>query len=108
MTNFIMNAGEIAVSSPMAPVTPPYPGVVGRFIVFASTVTADMLFLFCSQERFVSNAVAHDYRRFQTSEFFLYGIPASDLLVTPVASVVAVARPIMGMQTTLPINNGPY
>jgi sodium-dependent dicarboxylate transporter 2/3/5 len=48
------------------------------------------------------NAIAYDSKQFSTGEFFLYGIPASVLLMAVVALCAAVIWPIMGMPVTLP------
>ena len=100
MTNFIMNVAAIAISLPVALVIAPYLGVAGEVIVFASLVTAGMPFLLLVGA--APNAIAYDSKQFSTGEFFLYGIPASVLLMALVALAVAVVWPIMGMEITLP------
>ena len=100
MTNFIMNVAAIAISLPVALVIAPYLGVAGQVIVFASLVTAGMPFLLLVGA--APNAIAYDSKQFSTGEFFLYGIPASVLLMAVVALAVTVIWPIMGMQITLP------
>ena len=48
------------------------------------------------------NAIAYTSRQFTTGEFFLYGIPASILLMVITWIAVAVIWPIMGMPISLP------
>jgi sodium-dependent dicarboxylate transporter 2/3/5 len=69
--------------------------VAGEVILFASLVTAGMPFLLLVGA--APNAIAYDSKQFTTGEFFLYGIPASILLMAVVALCVAVIWPIMGM-----------
>jgi len=95
MTNFIMNVAAIAISLPVALVIAPYLGVSGQVILFASLVTAGMPFLLLVGA--APNAIAYDSRQFTPGEFFLYGIPASILLMLVVALAVWVIWPIMGM-----------
>jgi len=99
MTNFIMNVAAIAISLPVALVIAPYLGVSGEVILFASLVTAGMPFLLLVGA--APNAIAYDSRQFTPGEFFLYGLPASILLMVVVAFAVFVLWPIMGMQVTL-------
>jgi sodium-dependent dicarboxylate transporter 2/3/5 len=47
------------------------------------------------------NAIAYDSKQFTTAEFFLYGIPASILLLVAVGFSVLVLWPLMGMPITL-------
>ncbi len=47
------------------------------------------------------NAIAYDSKQFTTGEFFLYGIPASILLMVVVGIAVYFIWPIMGMSVTL-------
>ena len=100
MTNFIMNVAAITISLPVALVIAPYLGVAPEVILFASLVTAGMPFLLLVGA--APNAIAYDSKQFSTGEFFLYGIPASVLLMIVVAFVVRVLWPIMGMPVTLP------
>ncbi len=95
MTNFIMNVAAIAISLPVALVIAPYLGVAGEVILFASLVTAGMPFLLLVGA--APNAIAYDSKQFTTGEFFLYGIPASVLLMLIVALAVGVIWPVMGM-----------
>ncbi len=95
MTNFIMNVAAIAISLPVALVIAPYLGVAGEVILFASLVTAGMPFLLLVGA--APNAIAYDSKQFTTGEFFLYGIPASILMMVVVAFAVFVLWPIMGM-----------
>ncbi|MBW2246218.1 MAG: SLC13/DASS family transporter [Deltaproteobacteria bacterium] len=99
MTNFIMNVAAIAISLPVALVIAPYLGVAPEVILFASLVTAGMPFLLLVGA--APNAIAYDSKMFTTGEFFLYGIPASIMLMAVVAFAVYVLWPIMGMPVTL-------
>jgi len=100
MTNFIMNVAAIAISLPVALVIAPYLGVAGEVILFASLVTAGMPFLLLVGA--APNAIAYNSKQFTPGEFFLYGIPASVMLMAVVALCCAVIWPIMGMPVTLP------
>ncbi len=100
MTNFIMNVAAIAISLPVALVIAPYLGVSGEVILFASLVTAGMPFLLLVGA--APNAIAYDSKQFTTGEFFLYGVPASILLMGVVALAVYVIWPLMGMSITIP------
>ncbi len=95
MTNFIMNVAAIAISLPVALVIAPYLGVAGEVILFASLVTAGMPFLLLVGA--APNAIAYDSGQFTTAEFFLYGIPASILLMVVTGFSVYVLWPLMGM-----------
>ena len=95
MTNFIMNVAAIAISLPVALVIAPYLGVAPEVILFASLVTAGMPFLLLVGA--APNAIAYDSRQFSTGEFFLYGIPASILLMIVTGFAVYVLWPLMGM-----------
>lgn len=99
MTNFIMNVAAIAISLPVALVIAPYLGVAGEVILFASLVTAGMPFLLLVGA--APNAIAYDSKQFTTAEFFLYGIPASILLMIVVGFAVFILWPIMGMPITI-------
>ena len=99
MTNFIMNVAAIAISLPVALVIAPYLGVAGEVILFASLVTAGMPFLLLVGA--APNAIAYDSKQFSTAEFFLYGLPASILLMGVVAIAVFFLWPLMGMPVTL-------
>ncbi|MFH1672604.1 MAG: SLC13 family permease [Pseudomonadota bacterium] len=100
MTNFIMNVAAIAISLPVALVIAPYLGVAGEVILFASLVTAGMPFLLLVGA--APNAIAYDSKQFSTGEFFLYGIPASIILMAVVALCVGVIWPILGMPISVP------
>jgi len=100
MTNFIMNVAAIAISLPVALVIAPYLGVAGEVILFASLVTAGMPFLLLVGA--APNAIAYDSKQFTTGEFFLYGIPASILLMAAVGLAAAVIWPLLGMPVTVP------
>ena len=99
MTNFIMNVAAIAISLPVALVIAPYLGVAGEVILFASLVVAGMPFLLLVGA--APNAIAYDSKQFSTAEFFLYGVPASVLLMAVTALCVTVIWPILGMPITL-------
>jgi sodium-dependent dicarboxylate transporter 2/3/5 len=99
MTNFIMNVAAIAISLPVALVIAPYLGVAGEVILFASLVVAGMPFLLLVGA--APNAIAYDSKQFSTGEFFLWGIPASILLMIVTGFAVYVLWPIMGMPILL-------
>jgi len=100
MTNVIMNVAAIAISLPVALVIAPYLGVTGEVILFAALVTAGMPFLLLVGA--APNAIAYDSKQFTTGEFFLYGIPASIILMIVTGFAVFVLWPLMGMSVTLP------
>ncbi|MCD4721999.1 MAG: SLC13 family permease [Desulfobacula sp.] len=95
MTNFIMNVAAIAISLPVALVIAPYLGVAPEVILFSALIVAGMPFLLLVGA--APNAIAYDSKQFTTGEFFLFGIPASILLMILVGIAVAVIWPIMGM-----------
>jgi sodium-dependent dicarboxylate transporter 2/3/5 len=95
MTNVIMNVAAIAISLPVALVIAPYLGVAGEVILFSALVTAGMPFLLLVGA--APNAIAYDSGQFTTAEFFLYGIPASILLMIITGFAVFVLWPMMGM-----------
>ncbi len=95
MTNVIMNVAAIAISLPVALVIAPYLGVAGEVILFSALVTAGMPFLLLVGA--APNAIAYDSGQFTTAEFFLYGIPASVLLMIATGFAVYVLWPIQGM-----------
>ena len=95
MTNFLMNVAAIAISLPVALVLASYIGVAPDVILFTSLVMAGMPFLLLVGA--APNAIAYESRQFTPAEFFLYGIPASILLITVVGFAVYVLWPIMGM-----------
>ena len=99
MTNFIMNVAAIAISLPVALVIAPYLKVAPEIILFASLVTAGMPFLLLVGA--APNAIAYDSKQFTSGEFFLYGIPASILLMLVVALAALVIWPLMGMPVTV-------
>lgn len=100
MTNFIMNVAAIAISLPVALVIAPYLGVSGEVILFASLVTAGMPFLLLVGA--APNAIAYDSKQFTSGEFFMYGIPASVLLMVLVGLAAGVIWPLMGMPVVIP------
>jgi sodium-dependent dicarboxylate transporter 2/3/5 len=95
MTNVIMNVAAIAISLPVALVIAPYLGVAGEVILFAALVTAGMPFLLLVGA--APNAIAYDSGQFTTAEFFLYGIPASVLLMIVTGFGVYLLWPLQGM-----------
>jgi len=95
MTNFIMNVAAIAISLPVALVVAPYLGVAGEVILFSSLIVAGMPFLLLVGA--APNAIAYDSGQFSTGEFFLYGIPASIILMIVTAFAVYILWPLMGM-----------
>jgi sodium-dependent dicarboxylate transporter 2/3/5 len=99
MTNVIMNVAAIAISLPVALVIAPYLGVAGEVILFAALVTAGMPFLLLVGA--APNAIAYDSGQFTTGEFFLYGIPASIILILVTGFAVFFLWPLMGMPVTL-------
>ena len=101
MTNFIMNVAAIAISLPVALVIAPYLGVAAEVILFSSLVAAGMPFLLLVGA--APNAIAYDSKMFTPGEFFLYGIPASIILMIVVAFAVLVLWPLMGMPVTVPV-----
>jgi len=95
MTNVIMNVAAIAISLPVALVIAPYLGVAGEVILFSALVTAGMPFLLLVGA--APNAIAYDSGQFTTAEFFLYGIPASVLLMIATGFAVYMLWPLQGM-----------
>jgi len=95
MTNFIMNVAAIAISLPVALVIAPYLGVSAHVILFASLVTAGMPFLLLVGA--APNAIAYDSKQFTPGQFFMYGIPASIVLMLVVAFSIYILWPLMGM-----------
>ena len=98
MTNFIMNVAAIAISLPVALVIAPYLGVAPEVILFASLVTAGMPFVLLVGA--APNAIAYNSRQFSSGEFFMYGVPASILLMILVAFAARIIWPLMGMPVT--------
>jgi sodium-dependent dicarboxylate transporter 2/3/5 len=83
----------------VALVIAPYLGVAPEVILFASLVTAGMPFLLLVGA--APNAIAYDSKMFSTGEFFLYGIPASIMLMVVVGLASYILWPLMGMPVTL-------
>ncbi len=100
MTNFIMNVAAIAISMPVALVLAPYLSVAPEVVLFASLVVAGMPFLLLVGA--APNAIAYGSKQFTSGEFFLYGIPASILLMIVIGLFVWVIWPAMGMPVMLP------
>jgi sodium-dependent dicarboxylate transporter 2/3/5 len=99
MTNFIMNVAAIAISLPVALVLAPYLGVAPEVIIFAALVAAGMPFLLLVGA--APNAIAYNSKQFTTGEFFLYGLPASLLLMIVIGFFVWFVWPLMGMPVLL-------
>ncbi|MCP4199110.1 MAG: SLC13/DASS family transporter, partial [Proteobacteria bacterium] len=99
MTNIIMNVAAIAISLPVALVIAPYLGVAPEVVLFASLATAGMPFLLLVGA--APNAIAYESGQFTTGEFFLWGIPASILLMIITALFVWLIWPAMGMPVYL-------
>ncbi|MEC8477716.1 MAG: SLC13 family permease, partial [SAR324 cluster bacterium] len=99
MTNFIMNVAAIAISLPVALVLAPYLNVAPEVILFVSLAAAGMPFLLLVGA--APNAIAYESKQFSTAEFFLYGIPASVLLMAGIAFMVRILWPLMGMELML-------
>jgi sodium-dependent dicarboxylate transporter 2/3/5 len=83
----------------VALVIAPYLGVSAEVIFFASLVTAGMPFMLLVGA--APNAIAYDSKQFSPGEFFLYGIPASVLLMVVVGFAALVLWPLMGMPVTI-------
>ncbi len=99
MTNFIMNVAAIAISLPVALVIAPYLNVAGEVILFSALTTAGMPFLLLVGA--APNAIAYDSKQFTPGEFFMYGVPASIILMVVIAFAVYILWPLMGMPTFL-------
>jgi sodium-dependent dicarboxylate transporter 2/3/5 len=95
MTNFIMNVAAIAISLPVALIIARYLGVAPEVILFASLTVAGMPFLFLVGA--APNVIAYESKQFTVIEFFLYGIPASMILMVILGFMVYFIWPIMGM-----------
>lgn len=100
MTNFIMNVAAIAISLPVALVIAKYLGVSAEVVMFASLVTAGMPFILLVGA--APNAIAYDSKQFTSGEFFMWGIPASVILMVVVGLACAVVWPILGMPILAP------
>lgn len=100
MTNVIMNVAAIAISLPVALIIAPYLGVAPEIILFASLATAGMPFLFLVGA--APNAIAYESKQFTAGEFFLYGIPASMILMAVLGFAVYFLWPLMGMPMGTP------
>ena len=95
MTNFIMNVAAIAISLPVALVIAPYLGVAPEVVLFVSLATAGMPFLLLVGA--APNAIAYESKQFTTGEFFLYGIPATMMLMVVIGFAISILWPFMGM-----------
>ena len=99
MTNFIMNVAAIAITLPVALVMAPHVGVEPEAVMFVSLAAAGMPFMLLVGA--APNAIAYETKMFPTREFFLYGIPASVMLLAVIALFVWVIWPWMGMPVLL-------
>ena len=95
MTNFIMNVAAIAISMPVALVIAKYLGVGPEVILFASLATAGMPFVLLVGA--APNAIAYGSKQFTSGEFFIFGVPASILLMAVLALFIKFIWPLMGM-----------
>jgi sodium-dependent dicarboxylate transporter 2/3/5 len=95
MTNFIMNVAAISISIPVALAIAPYLGVTPDVVLFTSLVVAGMPFLLLVGA--APNAIAYDSKQFTSREFFMWGIPASILLLIVLGFFVRFIWPLMGM-----------
>jgi sodium-dependent dicarboxylate transporter 2/3/5 len=95
MTNLIMNVAAIAISLPVALVLAPYLGVAPEVVFFCSLVVAGMPFLLLVGA--APNAIAYESKQFSSGEFFLWGVPASIVLMLVLAVFVLLIWPAMGM-----------
>jgi len=75
--------------------------VASEVILFAALVVAGMPFLLLVGA--APNAIAYDSKQFTTGEFFLWGIPASIILMLVTGFFVYFVWPLMGMKVTLPV-----
>lgn len=97
MTNLIMNVAAITIVLPVALVMGSYLGVMPEIIVFASLTTAGMPFLFLIGA--APNAIAYSSKQFNSSEFFLAGLPASVILMVVLSLFVCFIWPLMGLSS---------
>jgi sodium-dependent dicarboxylate transporter 2/3/5 len=95
MTNFIMNVAAIAITLPVALVMAPYMGVEPEVVMFAALAAAGMPFMLLVGA--APNAIAFESHMFKSKEFFLYGIPASAILLVVIGLFVWKIWPWMGM-----------
>jgi sodium-dependent dicarboxylate transporter 2/3/5 len=99
MTNFIMNVAAIAISLPVALVVAPYLGIAPEVILFSALVVAGMPFMLLVGA--APNAIAYESKQFSSGEFFLWGVPASIILMVVTGLAVAVIWPLMGMPVSI-------
>ena len=95
MTNFIMNVAAIAVTLPVALVMARYLGVAPEVVMYSSLAAAGMPFMLLVGA--APNAIAYESGQFRTREFFLYGLPATGILLVVIAVFVKWIWPAMGM-----------
>jgi sodium-dependent dicarboxylate transporter 2/3/5 len=79
----------------VALVIAPYLGVAPEVVLFASLATAGMPVLLLVGA--APNAIAYESKQFTTGEFFLYGIPATIILMVVIGFAVSILWPFMGM-----------
>jgi sodium-dependent dicarboxylate transporter 2/3/5 len=73
----------------------PYLGVSPELVLYSSLVVAGMPFLLLVGA--APNAIAYESKQFTTGEFFLYGIPASIILMAVLGVFIKFIWPMMGM-----------
>jgi sodium-dependent dicarboxylate transporter 2/3/5 len=95
MTNLIMNVAAIAIALPVSLVIAPYLGVAPEVVLFSALVVAGMPFLLLVGA--APNAIAYESKQFTSGEFFLYGIPASLVLLLVLGLFVHFIWPLLGM-----------
>ncbi len=95
LTNVIMNVAAIAITLPVALVLAGYLSVAPEVILFSSLVAAGMPFLLLVGA--APNAIAHGSKQFTSGEFFVYGLPASIMLMIVIGLFVWFIWPLMGM-----------
>ena len=88
-----------AISLPVSLVIAPYLGVSPEVILFIALAVAGMPFLLLVGA--APNAIAYDSKQFTSGEFFLYGIPASILLLIVLGIFVLTIWPWMGMSVLM-------
>jgi len=95
MTNLIMNVAAIAIALPVSLVIAPYLGVAPEVVLFSALTVAGMPFLLLVGA--APNAIAYESKQFTSGEFFLYGIPASVVLMLVLGLFVHFIWPLLGM-----------
>jgi sodium-dependent dicarboxylate transporter 2/3/5 len=100
MTNLIMNVAAIAIALPVSLVMATYLGVAPEVVIFSALVVAGMPFLLLVGA--APNAIAYESKQFTSGEFFLYGLPASAVLMLVLAVFVHFIWPMLGMPVRIP------